>query len=563
MTETRLMTSNKTRIDTLDTDVLILGAGINGAGLFRELALQGVKVTLIDNRDFGSGTSAAPSRLIHGGVKYIETAELGLVAQSTLERNLLLKNAPHQVKPLKTTIPAFSWAQGIGAALRTLLGSKRAPRSRGALLIKVGLMIYDFFGARERVMPKHSMLSKKTALQCFPHLTDRIVGVGVYYDAKVNYPERLVWELIRDAIGSSDRAIALNYTEITDRQADSIQFRQEDGTELVVRPKRVINAGGPWIDRVNAQLGETTAFIGGTKGTHLILNHPDLAAQLKDQMIYFEADDGRICLIFEYLNRLLVGSTDIPAADPDEVSASTDEVAYLLQSIQELLPSANIQARQIEFVYSGIRPLPNTQTDDPGLISRDHSTPTLESTEQRRYPIISLVGGKWTTFRGFAEEVTDNLLQQLKQTRRCTTRNLPIGGGAGYPAETELPIWLRNHLPNSDYSQNRLLTLLERYGTLASDIARAEAENSARALNTLPDFTNVELAWLAKHEQIKHLDDLVLRRTALALSRAIFAESVGEIAQCCGEALKWSEARTDAEVQRTLTLLRDKHLMKL
>ncbi len=124
-------------------DVVILGAGINGAGLFRDLCLQGVRCLIVDKADFGSGTSAAPSRLIHGGVKYLETGELRLVAESTLERNLLLRNAPHCVEPLPTFIPTFSLAKGAWAALRTLIGSTTAPRSRGALLIKIGLLMYD------------------------------------------------------------------------------------------------------------------------------------------------------------------------------------------------------------------------------------------------------------------------------------------------------------------------------------------------------------------------------------------------------------------------------------
>ena len=124
-------------------DVLILGAGINGAGLFRDLAEQGLRVLLVEKADFGGGTSAAPSRMIHGGLKYLETGEFRLVAQSTLERNLLLRNAPHAVTPLPTVIPIFSWTKGVWAALRTLFGSTTAARSRGALLLKVGLTIYD------------------------------------------------------------------------------------------------------------------------------------------------------------------------------------------------------------------------------------------------------------------------------------------------------------------------------------------------------------------------------------------------------------------------------------
>ena len=135
-------------IEPRPVDVLIIGAGINGAGLFHDLCLQGLTCVIVDKGDFGSGTSAAPSRLIHGGIKYLETGELRLVAESTLERNLLLRNAPHLVKPLQTVIPMFSWLKGIGAAVRTLLGSTVAPRSRGALLIEIGLAMYDFYGRR-------------------------------------------------------------------------------------------------------------------------------------------------------------------------------------------------------------------------------------------------------------------------------------------------------------------------------------------------------------------------------------------------------------------------------
>jgi glycerol-3-phosphate dehydrogenase len=161
-----------------EVDVLIIGAGVNGAGLFRDLCEQGVDCLIIDKADFGSGTSAAPSRLIHGGLKYFETGEFRLVAQSTLERNLLLRNAPHLVHPLLTIIPILSWTRGVFAALRTLLGSKTAPRSRGAVLIKIGLQMYDYYGAKRRVMPKHAMVSRAQALKDIPSLTPAVVGGG-------------------------------------------------------------------------------------------------------------------------------------------------------------------------------------------------------------------------------------------------------------------------------------------------------------------------------------------------------------------------------------------------
>lgn len=179
-----------------DFDVLILGAGINGAGLFRDLCEQGVRCLIVDKGDYGSGTSAAPSRLIHGGIKYLETGEFGLVRQSTLERNLLLRNAPHAVHPLPTIIPIFSWTKGAWAALRTLFGSTTAPRSRGAAIVKIGMAMYDIYGAKHRVMPRHTLYGKGRALRKIPALTPRIVAAGRYYDAWIARPERLVYELV-------------------------------------------------------------------------------------------------------------------------------------------------------------------------------------------------------------------------------------------------------------------------------------------------------------------------------------------------------------------------------
>ena len=226
-------------------DVVILGAGINGAGLFRDLCLQGVKCLIADKADFGSGTSAAPSRLIHGGVKYLETGELRLVAESTLERNLLLRNAPHCVEPLPTFIPSFSLMKGAWAALRTLFGSTTAPRSRGALLIKIGLTMYDIYGARHRVMPKHRFLFRKAALDEMPEVTPRIVAGGIYYDAKISRPERLVWELIKDGLDAAPGSCAMNFTTLLGRDGGMLRFRDASGAERQVKARPLSHASYP------------------------------------------------------------------------------------------------------------------------------------------------------------------------------------------------------------------------------------------------------------------------------------------------------------------------------
>ncbi len=542
-----------------DIDVLILGAGINGAGLFRDLCEQGLTAVIADKGDFGSGTSAAPSRLIHGGIKYLETGEFRLVAQSTLERNLLLKNAPHAVTALPTVIPIFSWLKGIPAALRTLFGSTTAPRNRGAVLIWIGLWLYDFYGSRHRVMPRHAMWSRARALREIPPLTPRIVAAGTYYDAKVRQPERLVLELVQDGLRASPESRALNYAAIAGTDGETVQLATADGTTLGLHPKLVVNAAGPWIDKVNEALGAPSRLIGGTKGSHILLDHPELIKALNGRMIYFEADDGRICLVYDYLGKALVGSTDIRAADPDQVRCEDDEIDYFLQSVASLLPGLKFSREQIVYAYSGIRPLPASDGTAPGLISRDHSSPVKEPEGARRWPIVSLVGGKWTTFRGFAEEVANLVLSRLGRERRVSTQTLAIGGGRDFPADAAA--WAASAARETGATKDRAATLLTRYGTAARAVLAAEGATPA-PLPDAADYSMQELDWLARNETVVHLDDLVMRRTALAITGGLSAAGLEAASKAAATALGWDEPRRKQEIERTQRLLTEKHRLR-
>lgn len=536
-------------------DVLIIGAGINGAGVFRDLCAQGLTCAIVDKGDFGSGTSASPSRLIHGGLKYLETGELRLVAESTLERNLLLRNAPHLVHPLKTVIPIFSWFNGIGAAIRTLFGSTTAPRRRGAVLIKIGLALYDFYGRRNRVMPKHQLWTNSRAQQEMPALTQDIVAAGTYFDAMVTAPERLVMELVQDGLFANERSTSLTYAQVDGVQGTDVSVVDEDGTTHLFAPKVVINAAGPWIDSVNEQLGVNAKLIGGTKGSHIIVDNPELVAMLNGRMIYYEANDGRICLIFDYLGRALIGSTDIRAKDPDDVICEKDEIKYFLESLAELLPGIAITRDQIVFTYAGIRPLPASDGTAVGLISRDHSAPVFEPEGSRSFPIISLVGGKWTTFRGFSEEVADLVLNRMNTTRRVSTKELAIGGGVDYPADTEK--WAAQFT-----EPTRAKTLLNRYGTTAVKILDSECNNPRMLGNTI-GYSEQEIEWLAKHEQVSHLTDVVIRRTTLAVCGLLNAASLTEIASITGKALGWDSTRISQEIAITRQYLGERHHQQL
>ncbi|MGV3553402.1 FAD-dependent oxidoreductase [Rhizobium sp.] len=546
-------------------DVVILGAGINGAGLFRDLCLQGVKCLIVDKADFGSGTSAAPSRLIHGGVKYLETGELRLVAESTLERNLLLKNAPHCVEPLPTFIPSFSLMKGAWAALRTLFGSTTAPRSRGALLIKIGLTMYDLYGARHRVMPKHRFMLRKTALREMPEVTPRIVAGGIYYDAKISRPERLVWELVKDGLDAQPSSRAMNAATLVDREAGTLRFREARGVERKVKTGLVVNAAGPWIDHVNAQLGIAGKLIGGTKGSHILLDHPELVKSLKGRMIYFEADDGRICLVYDFLGLAMVGSTDIKADNPDTVRCEDDEIDYFLASLRSLLSRVEVNRDQIVYVYSGIRPLPASDASNPGLISRDHSSPVAEPSGDRPFAVISLVGGKWTTFRGFAEEVSNAVLGRLGRTRRTDTKMLPIGGGRDYPVDaTARRRWVDAAVSRSGVSAGRAEALLNRYGTTADAVlAQIKANSGETPLAHLADYSDAEIDWIARNEMVEHLADIVMRRTTLAIEGKLNAGALEEIAAVAAKALAWDAARMAQEIASVTALLAGTHRVRL
>ena len=443
-----------------DVSVLIVGGGINGIGLLRELALQGIDVLLVEKSDFCSGTSAAMTRVIHGGLRYLENAEFRLVRESLHERNLLLKNAPHCVRPLPTTIPIFTWTSGIWPAMRNFLRWPAKPGNRGALLIKAGLTLYDFLAGKSP-MPKHRFQLGRAVRKNRPALNPDVICAATYYDAKITYPERLCLELVEDAEGACPRAHALNYVRVERAVGNTVLLRDEvTGETCEVRPRIVVNAAGPWIDSANRGLGRESSLIGGTKGSHIVLDHPALVEAIGDEMIYFVNRDGRICIFYAVQGRIIAGSTDIPATDPDAVCDEL-EVDYILEAMRQAFPAIPSSRSHVVFRICGVRPLPRSNALTPGQISRDHSFPVLPAGNGIDFPIYSLVGGKWTTFRALAEQVSDEILRVLGRRRVCSTENLAIGGGKGFPST----------LTPSGLPEDRIRTLLERYGSGARRVA--------------------------------------------------------------------------------------------
>lgn len=551
------MTHSAEHLDSSHFDVTIIGAGINGVGLFRELALQGVNVLLVEREDICAGASAAPSRLIHGGIKYLETGEFRLVAQSTLERNLLLRNAPHLVTPLPTVIPIHSWLGGIVPSIRRFLGLKGKLADRGVLITEIGMQIYDFLGRRARVMPRHRLTLGKKLRREWPHMTPGVIATGRYYDAAISQPERLGFECVEDALRLNLGCAVKTYTELESFHDGVLTLRDISGTgKSRVKTDLVVNAGGAWIDRINADLGLRTRYIGGTKGSHLVIRHETLLQELNGQMVYFGTPDGRICLAYPFLGHVLVGSTDIPVQDPDTAICSEEEQSYMLRMLGELFPGLEIADRHVIYRYCGVRPLPASTTDDPGAISRDH---VIHTDYAGTTPVLSLVGGKWTTFRGLAEEVADKTLALLHRKRVASSRNRAIGGGAGYPGARGRAAYLHDLAKRHHLSPERAATLFERYGTTAERVALTCGTTPDSALQSLPGYTRNEIAYIAREELVRNVNDVVYRRTPIALQGLLSQPVIEEICTIMAEVLGWSDTHKCAQADQCWKIARERH----
>ena len=551
---------NNPRISTL-----IIGAGINGIGTFRDLALQGVDCLIIDRSDYCSGASMASSHMLHGGIRYLENGEFRLVREALHERNNLLRNAPHLTRPLPTTIPIFKWFSGLFNSPLKFLGLLDRPAERGAVIIKLGLIMYDAFVRGDSPMPGHRFDNRVMALQKWPTFNPKIRFAATYYDGAMVSPERLALEILLDGEKEGDHAQALNYVSAVGVRGNSILLKDEiSGEELSVEPEIVINAGGPWIDIINQEINGESNYIGGTKGSHLIVDHPELRKALGDHEIFFEYLDGRIVLIFPYLqDQVMIGTTDLRIDDPDQALCTEEEINYILGMVPQIFPSLTVIREQIVFQFSGVRPLPPAK-GRTGQISRDHSLEVLEKSPRQPWPILNLVGGKWTSYRIFSEQVTNEVLVRLNQPRKVSTTRLPIGGSKDFPASPEeKELWIKNLAERGELSRERVEELFARYGTRAEEIITSFSKMSDSFLKHLPSYSRREVAYLVKKEMVAHLDDFLLRRSKLAWTNQASIDSITELAGIIGEVLGWDPGVQEEEINRAISILQERHGVKL
>jgi glycerol-3-phosphate dehydrogenase len=498
--------------------------------------------------------------MVHGGIRYLENGEFRLVRESVQERNGLLRIAPHYVKPLETTIPIYSTFSGIlSAPFRFLLHRSGKPRERGALLIKVGLTIYDLFSRDGGSVPRHRFLGRTSSLAELPHLDPRIKYTATYYDASMHDPERLALDVLQDGRSAHASSYALNYVEAVARDGEKVVLRdRETAQEFSVAADVIVNTSGPWTDLTNEALGADTRFMGGTKGSHIVLDHPELLAATAGREIFFEHSDGRIVLIYPLKGRVMVGTTDIDADPREPARCTEEEIDYFFDLIHHVFPTIAVNRDQIVYRFAGIRPLPRHEDTAPGFVSRDYR---IERDDSGSTPMLSLVGGKWTTFRALGEHLANRVLEILDRPRSVSTAGLPIGGGHGFPRTTRArAAWRAANLPGADAARADLL--LERYGTRAAQVWEHIEQEEDRPLAG-GSLSVRELEWMVQHELVVKLADIVLRRSNIAFAGGVTTELLVEVADALAPLLGWDADRRDAEIEATVQLLNDAHGLTL
>ncbi|MDP9996676.1 glycerol-3-phosphate dehydrogenase/oxidase [Pseudarthrobacter sulfonivorans] len=564
--------------------VLIIGGGINGVGTFRDLALQGVDVALVERGDYCQGASGASSHMIHGGIRYLENGEFRLVQESVVERNRLLRIAPHYVKPLQTTIPIFSTFSGVlSAPVRFLTHKQGKPKERGAFLIKLGLSLYDSFSRDGGTVPRHQFRGRKRALAELPRLHPGIKYAATYFDASVHNPERLTLDVLQDGekagqsrgVSGQTGARASNYVSLqsmvpgtagaaagSSPSGSTVRLRDElTGDVFDFTADVIVNTTGAWVDLTNQAMGAASTFMGGTKGSHIVLDHPELLDACQGREIFFEHTDGRIVLIYPMGDRVLVGTTDVDADMGEDAVCTDGEIDYFLELIGHVFPDIPVKPEDIVYTFSGVRPLPRHDATQPGFVSRDYRIERQESVTGA--VVLSLVGGKWTTFRALAEHLTDKVLAELGTERTVSTASLAIGGGAGFPADQAgIQKWIKAHVSETRDAA-RTEVLLTRYGTRAGDVIRYLDGGPDRMLSSTRELSVRELEYMAGHEQIGHLVDVLIRRTSLAFRGLVTGELLNEVCEVLAGPLGWDAEKRWAEIRHAREVLERFHRVQI
>jgi glycerol-3-phosphate dehydrogenase len=515
-------------------DLIIIGAGINGAGIARDASMRGLKVLLLDKGDIGSGTSSFSTRLIHGGLRYLEHGEFGLVRESLRERETLLRIASHLVQPIPILIPFY----------------KNGSRSR--VTIRAGMIAYDLLSIG-KTLPAHRVLSRGEVLSKYPGLkSDELVGGVVYYDCQVEFAERLVVDNVISA--KHHGATVLTYAQVNKIDGGSVEFVRRGTDEIeVAEASVVINAAGPWVDRLFSR-SDSPRLIGGTKGSHIVVKP---FAGAPSTSIYVEAEsDRRPFFVIPWNSNFLIGTTDVHFEDnPDQVRSELWEVDYLLKETNRVFPDAKLSREDVCYAYSGVRPLPFTDKKDGRSITRRHFIREHHTNRS----LLSIVGGKLTTYRSLAEETLDLVFDKLgRQSPACLTSKIAL------PGAVELVEF--NNQPQLDPTipARVLKRLFLVYGSKTRAVLELcrEQPELARTFNKDGNALAGEVVYAFKTEFAQTLADCLLRRTMIGLNSDLAIGDDESAAEIGKRFLGWSEERALDEVRDYREYVRSTRMFK-
>ena len=509
-------------------DLIVIGAGINGLGVARDAALRGLRVVVLEQDDLCSGVSAWSGRLVHGGLRYLEHRDFALVRESLRERELLFRLAPHLVKPLRLIMPLYRH------------------NTRPAWMIRLGMIAYDALSFDKRT-GRHQVLDTEKTVQRFSGISrEGLSGSTVFTDGQVEYAERLCVEVAIAAAGNGAEIRTKARVEepvLEGSRLVGVRYRDTTtDTMHEVRAPVVFNVAGPWIDRIfRSGAPEQPRLNGGTKGSHLVV---DPFPGAPNDVVYYESKtDGRLVLVIPWMGRYLIGTTDLRFDDdPGEARCDADEMTYLLGEVNQLVPGAGLTPDDVLFTYSGVRPLPYAPGVKEWQIPRSH---VLHDHAPDIPGLVSVVGGKLTTYRQLAEDAVDDVFARLgRKPPKCTTAHLPLPGAAGDLGS------VRRSLVGAGLSDQTAARLVALYGGRAVDVL-AETRADSALLEVIHSPTGAiaaELIFTFRHEFARTLTDVLARRVLLAFEPGHALESLDRVVHVLASREGWDEVRVKAEV---------------
>ena len=521
-------------------DLLVVGGGITGAGIARDAATRGLSVALVDQGDFGSGTSSRSSRLVHGGLRYLENYEFRLVFESTHERARLMRLAPHLVRPLPFVFPVFRGAKP------------------GMFMLRAGMILYDLL-ASFRNYRRHRRLSARRLAEAEPALRREDLRGGFrFFDCHTD-DARLTLENVLGAVGAG--ASCLNYVRFVaarTRDGEIAGAELEDATtgeRTTARAAVIVCAVGPWLDPVLRAFGDTVSLrLRPSKGVHIVLPHDRLPAE--NAIVMTAVRDHRAVFCIPWNGATYVGTTDTAWSDADDVDAvfaDANDVAYLLETANHYFPDQKLVPGDVTGTWAGLRPLVDQDADSTYRVSREHVVAAHPS------GLVVIAGGKLTTYRKMAAEATDEAAKLLRARRpeqkipKSRTGSLPLPGGVGLRSAAARDA-LRDEIRRRAHVDATTADhLFGTYGARVTGLLDLIAEDASLREPIAPGLPYVwaELAFAAAAEMVVHLEDFLLRRTMLLFKTPDGGHAAARsVAQRLTDALGWDEARVAEELAR-------------